>query len=80
MLKSLYNELKPFCGNIKRIFPVHWAQNNYTLISWDSPFKNHFSLKGQSHEIMLWFFLGSIDRKITFNIPAEGLKLILAMF
>ena len=29
-------------------------------------------LKEQSYENKVWFFLGSMDRKIPFNIPAEG--------
>ena len=36
------------------------------------------TLKGQSHEIKVWFFLASMDRKNPFNIFAEGFQLILS--
>ena len=37
------------------------------------------TLKGQSHEIKV-SFLGSIDGKYPFNIPAEGFEFIISTF
>ena len=48
----------------------------YIIVStWVPGLRPALDLKGMSHEI-----LGSVDRKNPFNIPVEGLQLILSTF
>ena len=58
---------------------VKLGEKYFTSLDQNFFIYNIVFLKGSTHEIKVWF-LGSLDRKNLFNIPAVGFEFIISTF